>query len=630
MLCPPAGRHRIGLGLSGSCAWPPARRLPGQAAFFGKAVALPVIMVSHSRNLFMNIRLTASSLILMAALSACATGAPSQQASPTPLTPAPQATPAADAAYPRLPLSNEILFGVLASEIAAQRGGASAAAPTLLGLARSTRDPRLARRAAEFALTANQLDLAITALKLWRELDPNTDHAEFQLTATLLRAGRLAEATPGVQAQLAARPAEAAQVFLHLTTLLPRQADKAAAYRMMQTLLLPFPSVPEGHFALMVTAHEAGDSAMVQSELDTLATLAPTWDLPVAWYVDRVRQASPEQALELLQRELARRPQAGLELQLSQPRLLVMLKRYDAARDAFQRLRAKYPKQAEAAYAVGVLSYELKDYDEAERALRTALEQGYRDADFIRFTLGQMAEERQQTADAMRWYEAVTAGQQLVPAQSRLAALEANSGQLDAGLIRLARLADMQGAERSALVLAQAQLARNANRPERAIQILDEALARTPAVAEWRYERALLLDDQQRVADAEKDLRAYLKLKPHSAQGLNALGYILANRTTRIREARALVSRALKLDPDNPMILDSMGWVEYRSGKLEAALRYLQRAHHLLPDPEVAAHLGEVLWKIGREAEARALWTRTLEASPDNEIVRQTQQRFVR
>ena len=140
---------------------------------------------------------------------------------------------------------------------------------------------------------------------------------------------------------------------------------------------------------------------------------------------------------------------------------------------------------------------------------------------------------------------------------------------------------------------------------------------------------ALLLDDRERVAEAERDLRAYLKLKPKSAQGLNALGYILANRTNRIREARELVSRALKLDPDNPMILDSMGWVEYRSGKLEAALRYLQRAHHLMPDPEIAAHLGEVLWKMGREAEARELWARSLEANPDSDIIRRTQQRFI-
>jgi Tfp pilus assembly protein PilF len=178
-------------------------------------------------------------------------------------------------------------------------------------------------------------------------------------------------------------------------------------------------------------------------------------------------------------------------------------------------------------------------------------------------------------------------------------------------------------------VLAQAQLARNAEQPDRALAILSAALAKDGNVAEWRYERALLLDDRERVADAERDLRAYLKLKPKSAQGLNALGYILANRTNRIREARELVSRALKLDPDNPMILDSMGWVEYRSGKLEAALRYLQRAHHLMPDPEIAAHLGEVLWKMGREAEARELWARSLEANPDSDIIRRTQQRFI-
>jgi tetratricopeptide (TPR) repeat protein len=160
-------------------------------------------------------------------------------------------------------------------------------------------------------------------------------------------------------------------------------------------------------------------------------------------------------------------------------------------------------------------------------------------------------------------------------------------------------------------------------------RLLRQKFVKAGNVAKWRYERALLLDDRERVAEAERDLRAYLKLKPKSAQGLNALGYILANRTSRIREARELVSRALKLDPDNPMILDSMGWVEYRSGKLEAALRYLQRAHHLMPDPEIAAHLGEVLWKMGREAEARELWARSLEANPDSDIIRRTQQRFI-
>lgn len=597
--------------------------MPERAA--GLDAALPVRASLNGQpyaKSFMNIRLTATAALLASVLSACAI-----TSAPAPVAQAP--VPAPEAAYPKLALSNDILFGVLASEIAAQRGAAAASAPTVLALAQRTRDPRLARRAAEFALTANRLDEAIRALKLWQELEPASDNAQYQLIAALLRAGRLSEATPGVQAQLAARPHEAPQVFMHLAGLLSRQPDKAGAYAMMKTLLAPYPSVAEGHFALMITAQEAGDDAMAQAEMATLATLAPAWDYPVGWQVERLRQTSPEAALALLERELARRPQAGLELRLSYPRLLVMVKRYDAARDAFVQLSNKYPHQPEVAYAIGVLSYELKDYEEAERSLRDALALGYREPDFVRFTLGQMAEERKLPQEAVNWYEAITSGPQLPQAQSRLAVLEAEDGKLDAALARLERLADMQNTPRPARVLAQAQLARNAEQPDRALAILSAALAKDGNVAEWRYERALLLDDRERVAEAERDLRAYLKLKPKSAQGLNALGYILANRTNRIREARELVSRALKLDPDNPMILDSMGWVEYRSGKLEAALRYLQRAHHLMPDPEIAAHLGEVLWKMGREAEARELWARSLEANPDSDIIRRTQQRFI-
>lgn len=597
--------------------------MPERAA--GLDAALPVRASLNGQpyaKSFMNIRLTATAALLASVLSACAV-----TSAPAPVAQAP--VPAPEAAYPKLALSNDILFGVLASEIAAQRGAAAASAPTVLALAQRTRDPRLARRAAEFALTANRLDEAIRALKLWQELEPASDNAQYQLIAALLRAGRLSEATPGVQAQLAARPHEAPQVFMHLAGLLSRQPDKAGAYAMMKTLLAPYPSVAEGHFALMITAQEAGDDAMAQAEMATLATLAPAWDYPVGWQVERLRQTSPEAALALLERELARRPQAGLELRLSYPRLLVMVKRYDAARDAFVQLSNKYPHQPEVAYAIGVLSYELKDYEEAERSLRDALALGYREPDFVRFTLGQMAEERKLPQEAVNWYEAITSGPQLPQAQSRLAVLEAEDGKLDAALARLERLADMQNTPRPARVLAQAQLARNAEQPDRALAILSAALAKDGNVAEWRYERALLLDDRERVADAERDLRAYLKLKPKSAQGLNALGYILANRTSRIREARELVSRALKLDPDNPMILDSMGWVEYRSGKLEAALRYLQRAHHLMPDPEIAAHLGEVLWKMGREAEARELWAHSLEANPDSDIIRRTQQRFI-
>ncbi|MFO1233724.1 MAG: hypothetical protein U1E47_01050 [Rivihabitans pingtungensis] len=187
----------------------------------------------------MNIRLTATAALLASAHRTAITSAPA------PVAQAP--APAPEAAYPKLALSNDILFGVLASEIAAQRG-AAAASTTVLALAQHAPATRAWRAAPPGTLTANRLDEAIRALKLWQELEPASDNAQYQLIAALLRAGRRAK-PPGVQAQPDARPQEAPQVFMHLAGLLSRQPDKAGAYAMMKTLLAPYPSVAEGHFA---------------------------------------------------------------------------------------------------------------------------------------------------------------------------------------------------------------------------------------------------------------------------------------------------------------------------------------------------------------------------------------------
>ncbi|MFO1233725.1 MAG: tetratricopeptide repeat protein [Rivihabitans pingtungensis] len=315
----------------------------------------------------------------------------------------------------------------------------------------------------------------------------------------------------------------------------------------------------------MITAQEAGDDAMAQAEMATLATLAPAWDYPVGWQVERLANLARSRAGARWKRELARRPQAGLELRLSYPRLLVMVKRYDAARDAFVQLASnKYPHQPEVAYAIGVLSYELKDCEEAERSLRDALALGYREPDLC-------------ASPWARWRKSANCRKK--PSTGTKPSPAARNCREHKAGWRCWKPKMASWTPRwpgwSAWPTCKTHRARRACWRKRnwrampsnptALAILSAALAKDGNVAEWRYERALLLDDRERVAEAERDLRAYLKLKPKSAQGLNALGYILANRTGRIREARELVSRALKLDPDNPMILDSMGWVEYRS-----------------------------------------------------------------
>ncbi len=545
-----------------------------------------------------------------------------------PAAPAVAAAPAAtEAKLPAHPLTPQIVYGVLASELAAQRGASAVSAATYLELARELNDPRLARRAAEFAMLAGQLTTATQALEKWVELDPASDLAREQLLVAQLRGGKLSDSEALVSRLLADHPERAAAVFVQLARLTSRQSDPKQAYALVQRLATPFPELPEARFAVLSAAAEAGDEQAVAAEFDTLARVAPRWDLPVAWQVDRLRQKDNDAALAFLARELARRPQAGVELQLAYPRLLVNGKRFPEARDAFAAALARNPGNPDILYALGLLSFQLRDLAAAGPYLEQALAGGHPEADYLRLTLGQLAEANKAPQDARRWYAQVGPGQHYLPAQVRLAALDLKDGDVDAVLARMGAL-DATAAEQVQLVLYQSQFAREAGRLDLAERYLDTALADQPDSPELLYERALVLEQRGDYKAAERDLRAYLKQKADDAQGLNALGYLLVNRTGRHTEGLRLVEQALRADPDNPMILDSMGWALFKAGRSADALPYLERAYKAMPDPEVAAHLGEVLWTLGRRAEARKLWQAERAKAPDHPVLLETMRRF--
>ncbi|WP_043637046.1 tetratricopeptide repeat protein [Chromobacterium haemolyticum] len=528
---------------------------------------------------------------------------------------------------PKAELTPEILYGVVAGEIAAQRGSVGASAVTYLELARQTRDPRLAQRAAEFSMFAGLLKETSEALTLWMELAPDSVPAREQLFITLLRAGKLAESKPLIEALLQKEPERAPAIFVQLARLTSRQSDKQAAYDLVKQFASRYPDLAEARFALLAVAAEAGDQATMNREFDRLAQIAPAWDLPVAWQVDRLRREQLDQAIDFLQRELARRPNAGLELKLAKPRLLVGAKRFAEARQAFDQLLPGNPNNPDLLYASGLMAYQMRDLSAAERHLRQALAAGHPETNFIRYTLGQIAEERQDVGAAKGWYEMVGAGPQFLPAQGRLAVMEAGDGKLELALARLAPLGG-NDQEKITLALLQSQLAREAKQPGKAHDLLSKALLRMPKAPELLYERALVSDSLGNVGNAERDLKQVLKEKPGDAQALNALGYTLTNRTNRHQEALGYIEKALKSEPDNPTILDSLGWAQYKLGRLDAALKTLQKAYALLPDAELAAHLGEVLWKLGKKEEALAVWNKALEASPEHDVLRDTMRRL--
>ncbi|SCK09634.1 tetratricopeptide repeat protein [Vogesella sp. LIG4] len=530
-------------------------------------------------------------------------------------------------AIPHQQLRAEWLYGLLAGEMAARNGAAPQAAETYIALARESRDPRIARRAAEFAMFAGQLQSATTALSLWLELEPTADTAREQLIIALLRGGKLAESRPLIEAELARQPQRAAGVFVQLARLAAVQSDKQGAETLVSELAARYPDLPEAHFALIAVAAEAGDQPTVDSGFAQLARTAPQWDLPVLWQVDRLRRQSAADAISFLKQELARRPQSSIELNTSYIRLLAGEKRFAEAEAHAASIESRFANNGELLYLHGLLAYQTGELPQARKLLEAALRAGYSDSNTLRFTLGQLADELKQPAEARRWYMQVDGGDSLLQARVRAAQIQAADGQWREAIDSLNNLAEQQ-ADSERIAEAQAMLARDAKQYDAALGILGGALKQDPEQTDLLYERALLLDQLGRSAEAEQDLRTVVRLKPDDVQGLNALGYVMANRGVQLKEAQSYIQRALKAEPDNAMILDSLGWVLFKQGLASEALPHLQASYARLPDAEVAAHLGEVLWSLGRKDEARHVWDEARKSAPDHPVLKETLDRI--
>jgi tetratricopeptide (TPR) repeat protein len=294
-------------------------------------------------------------------------------------------------------------------------------------------------------------------------------------------------------------------------------------------------------------------------------------------------------------------------------------------------LLEEQPGDPDIAVTVGLLSLQLNDFDAAETYLMRGLELNYRDANTLRFYIGQVHEERKRYPDAMKWYQSVTGGDQFVAAQARYAFLLGKQNKVAEAR---AYLQQIQGQvqtdeQRAALVQAEAQVLREAKNYQESFDVLAKALAAQPDNPDLLYDTALAAEKLDRLDVLETNLRKVIAIKPDHAQAYNALGYTLADRTDRLKEARQYIEKALKLSPDDPFILDSMGWVLYRQGQHKEGLEYLQRAYAQRPDPEIAAHVGEVLWAKGRQQEAEKVWRDSLKENPDNDVLQGTMKRFL-
>ena len=533
-------------------------------------------------------------------------------------------------ALPNQELTETLLYEFLLAEIAIQRGNAALSAQAYVDLAKRTRDPRIARRATEVAaLYARMNNAAIDAATVWHETEPGSTRALEALAGLLVAAGRYDEALPNLKKLLTGAANDPANGFTQLTRTLANAQDKQAALKLVRSLAADYPKLAEAHFAVARAAVNAGDERVALEETRKAGQLRPDWEAAVLLEAQVLQKASADQAASLLGGYLKKYP-AARETRLAYARLLVAQKRFGEARAEFQKLMASVPDSTDAAFAVALLSLQLKDYDAAEKYLRSLIESPYRDKDGVRLYLGQVAEERKNLPEALRWYGEVGEGEQYVQAQIRYGQVLARQGKLDEARVRLQQAAAKNSQQRVQLILAEAQLLRDANQPKTAFDLVGQALDRVPNNPELLYDYAMLAEKIERVDILEASLRKLIAIRPEHAHAYNALGYSLADRNQRLPEARELIEKALQLAPDDSFIVDSMGWVLYRMGNLKDSLGYLRRAYAGRPDAEIAAHLGEVLWALGERAEAERVWGEATRETPDNETLVNTIKRLKR
>jgi tetratricopeptide (TPR) repeat protein len=524
-------------------------------------------------------------------------------------------------------LSAEFVYKYLVGEIAGQRGDLGLASTLLLDLAKSSRDPRLAERATRAALYGNQPQIALRAAYLWAELDPDSKDAHQALTQLLMASGQLAELRPHLQ-KLIAEEDDRAGAFMYLVGMFSQSSDKAGVLKLVQELAKPYPDLPEAHFALAHAAWSAGQEKLAISELQAADQANPGWE-PGALLKGQIlqRKASAE-ALQFYQEFLNTYPNSN-EVRLAYARLLVNEKQLESAKQQFDMLVEAAPGNAEIHVVVGLLSVQMEDFANAKTHFMKALELNFKEPDQIKIYLGQIAERLKNDAEAQEWYGKVgTDSPHYLDAQLRSAILIAKQGRLDEARKRIQALPDLTGEQRVLANQTEANLLVQAKRPQEAFDLLRETVETMPNSPDLIYDYAMVAERVQRFDVMEHELNKLIVLKPEMGHAYNALGYSLADRNERLDEAQTLIEKALSLNPSDYFILDSMGWLKYRRGQLGQALDYLKRAYAVQPDPEIAAHLGEVLWQQGNREEAIKTWENALHEHPDNEVLLNTSKKF--
>lgn len=535
-------------------------------------------------------------------------------------TPAPAAKPQVYSSF-----SQDTVVSLLTAELAGQRNRFDIALDNYVTQAVNTQDPGISERAFRIAEYLGADQAALDTSLIWAKNDPTNLEAQRAAAIQLARSGRYDESMVYMEKVLQGQ-GDTHFDFLALSAAETDADTRNGLLKSFDRLLTKYPKNGQLIFGKALLLQQNGDAKGALTLLED----NPPNDGEVAPILLRARilqgMDRGKEAMPILEKSIKKYPD-DKRLRLTYARMLVEQNRMDDAKVEFSSLVQQFPDDDELRYSLALVCLEAKAWDEAVGYLDDLIARGSH-VDSAHLNLGRVAEERGDPDKALAEYSQVGPGNDYLPAQLRQADILMSHGRTAEASKLLASARDTQPDYAIQLYLIEAETLENNKQVDRAWQVLEQALKQYPDDLNLLYTRAMLAEKRNDLVQMEKDLRAILKREPDNAMALNALGYTLSDRTTRYAEAKELIERAHLLNPEDPAVLDSLGWVNYRLGNLDEAERLLRLALARFPDHEVAAHLGEVLWAKGNQREARKVWGKALEQQPDSPILRSTLRRL--
>lgn len=519
-------------------------------------------------------------------------------------------------------------YHIMVAEIAFRRGNINLAVDNYLLVAKSQTNPDIAARAVRIAMYAENFDVALAAASRQLELSPKNLDAQQVIVAIYIRQGKTTEAVGYIEAMISNSEVGEAALFSTLLGMLAREKNTLATLEVTQQLAKNHPENAYTQYLHGMLSAQAGQLESALNYLDQSLEIAVIEGTHNARTNILLKLDRPVEAVTSLGQAVAERPD-DKNLGLTYAHLLVDVKQYEKAGLEFERLYQTSPNDPDLLYALGLLSLESQRLDHAEKYMSRLLELNLRGGE-AQYYLGRIFERKKQPDQAIAWYRMVRVKQYRFDAQLRIAVLLGSSDRISDAREHLNQM--RKGSQTNHVLvriyMTEGEILSAAGQFPEAMEIYTVALQFSPNNIDLLFARGMVAERMGYLDILETDINAVLKIQPNNALALNALGFTLADRTDRYDEAYDLIKRAVELLPDNAAILDSFGWVNYRLGNYDIAIRLLRSALSKYYDSEIVAHLGEVLWVSGNQKEAQSVWQEALKKNPNDLRIRQIMQRL--